>query len=161
MRRRSLALVAALTVAILQAPTAAMATAWSVYSYKITVGDNHAYADFCLRAGIVDTAQNQVQTHTYVDGTPFCGTANKNVASGSLAGYVVGYRDGSYCATSNTAYDSVAAYSFIVYGSMCSNPSGSQVFHTIGYGGVYDDGTECGCGGAYFWYSSTSPNQNY
>lgn len=154
------ALVGVVPILILLAPTPAFATAWGAWVYEISVHTQaYGWTDYCDRAGIVDTASNRIDMQTRAN-TAGCSGAAKNVPSGYLGGKVAGYRNGAYCGTSSAAYSSTVTWGFLVYANMCSNPSGSQTFSTIGYGAIYNDGSAGGSVG-YIWNNESSPNQNY
>jgi len=114
-------------------------------------------ADYCFRAGIVDTASNRVDMQTHASG---CSGTARNVKSGYLGGKVTGYRDGAYCEVTNALYSNTATWGWQVSSNVCSNPSGTQEFYTVGYGAIYSDGSRGGTVG-YVWSWRTSPSQNY
>ena len=137
----------------------ANASAYAPYSYKLSVPAIGGWGDFCLRGSIQTGASNHVDTMVHANGG-WCSGSTRNVPSGYLAGKVAGYRSGSYCGTSGVSYSNVTTWGWGVWATMCSNPSGSQEFHTVGYGAIYNDGSKGGAVG-YNWFSSTSPSQNY
>jgi len=154
------ALFAFLPALILLVPTPAFATAWSPWKYELSVPSGSGpWADYCVRAGIVDTAINRVDMQTHTN-TASCSGGSQNVPSGYFAGQVSGYRDGSFCGQSAVAYSTSATWGINFSATMCSNPSGSQSFSTIGFGGIYDNGNKGGTVG-YHWFSRTSPSQAY
>ena len=142
---------------ILAYPSLVAATAYGSLTYQ-THWHPPGYADtaLCVQPGIVDTARNYSQsvTKNYV-GSGSCSGSNRALPSGWIRTQVAGFRSGALCGYSGWYYSNVQTSSWQIWIQMCSNPSGTQVFHTRGYGGGwYGDGYVGGAG-------VTSPSQNY
>jgi hypothetical protein len=160
MRVLGRALFALIPIAILVVPSPAFATAWGAWKYEITVPSGFGtWTDYCLRAGIVDTAQNYVDMQSRTSAAT-CTSATQNMPGGYMGGYVSGYKNGTLCGSSGTLYTPGTTWGFSVNATMCSNPSGTQTFSTTGTGYVYNDGSQGGTPG-YLHFSRTSPNQSY
>lgn len=159
MRTLKALFIAIFAVGVLVIPQAAWATAWGAWFYDITTARHGHYLDECSRAGIVDTASNQVYLQTRPD-PEGCSGATANVPAGYFAGYLGGYRNGSFCGNSSTAYSTISTWGAIFKINMCANPSGGQTFYTVGHAGMYDDGS-MGASPGYIWSNHTSPKQNY
>jgi len=106
----------------------------------------------CDQSGILDTARNYNQALSKT--TSSCSTS-RLLAAGYLGSEVAGYRDGSFCGFSGVSYSTTTTAGWQLWATMCSNPSGTQEFWTVGY--AY------GWNGSEYLLSSgtTSPKQNY
>ncbi len=158
MKRLVRLVVVSIAAFLITAPVPAFASAWGAWAYELTVPSGYGtWADYCVRAGMINTASNRVDMQTHTNG---CSSSSRTVKSGYLGGKVAGYRDGAYCGITNALYSNTATWGFAVASNVCSNPSGTQAFHTLGYGAIYNDGSQ---GGAteYTWFTRTSPSQNY
>jgi hypothetical protein len=96
--------------------------------------------DYCARAGVVDTARNSSQVLAYANGGgahDCAGTVNQ-VPAGWLATKAVGFRDGQYCAGSSYYYNTSPASNWMLWITLCSNPSGTQLFKTAAYSRAYN-----------------------
>ena len=141
---------------LLAQPAAILASAYSAMNYGgqwfIPGGGQ---ASKCGQSGIVDVARNYMQTvsRNYISGS--CSGASHSVPSGYLGTSLYGYKDGSGCGYSGIYYSTVATSAWQLWITMCSNPSGTQTFYTLGYGWFYNTGGYDLIGGFQ------SPSQNY
>jgi hypothetical protein len=137
----------------------ASATATSGYIYKLTTGPyGGSYVDNCLKADIVDVADNRAWIRSAFSPN-HCGAPVYWMPSGYLGIRAWGYRDGFVCTSTGFYYNSSSQYEFGVGAVLCGNPAGSQVFHTSADAQVW---TLIGGSWQYTFVGSvSSPNQNY
>lgn len=148
-----------LSVALLLAqPSSVWATAYSALNYTTLVNPpGYTATAVCDQEGIVDTATNYAQAVTKVyQGTGNCTGANQSLPSGWIGTYVSGYRDGAYCGSNGWSYSTVATSAWQVWVALCTNPAGTQTFHTVGAGKAWDSS-----GQYYGGVFHNSPSQNY
>jgi hypothetical protein len=101
--------------------------------------------ELCGQSGIVNPVQNYNQALTKVWDGGSCG-ASRVVCAGCLGSKVRGYRDGAYCGTTTIYWSNVATAGWQLWSTLCSNPSGTQFFHTIGTSCVIQAGGGVVCG---------------
>jgi len=153
MRRRG---IVALVVAayVLALPAGVSATRYSNVTWFLNwIPSGFPATELCGQSGIVDTARNYNQALSKVWNYGACG-ASRVLPATFLGSAVYGYRDGNYCGNSGYYYSTVATAGWQLWATMCSNPAGSQSFHTVG--------TSLGkAGSGYLAGSVTSPAQSY
>jgi hypothetical protein len=119
---------------------------WDIPGYGTT--------DVCKLAGIENIARNTGVATAHVPSAGGCGTP-KDLGAGYLGVKISGYRDGSLCGTTTWSYSSSTTDYWQIWSTLCSNPAGSQAFHTVATVRVF-------VGGSYVTSTTvTSPNQNY
>jgi hypothetical protein len=157
--KRKIAFVLVFAVAYLASASAVLANAYTPRTYVgrwTTPG--HGQTDFCVLSGIETTAQNTGVSTAYVPSVNGCNGTPKAIPSGYLGVTVSGYRDGAFCGSSGYVYSNVSTDYWQIWSTQCSNPAGSQEFHTRMQGRIWTDLS----GGAYVASSPlTSPSQNY
>lgn len=151
----------ALAALILAIPALVAADAYSAVTYRGSVDvSGYGITRVCLEAGVgLYTPNNSVwnmgMTYAYDSSGAYC-DGPRTLPSGWIGVTVDAYKSGAFCGTSYYYYSSSAtsAYGHYFYG-LCSNPSGSQEFHTTAWGKVYT-------GDHYYQPNGiTSPSQNY
>ncbi len=145
-----------LVVVMYLQPVTAFASVYSAYFYAAKLwppGYSPPAASACIQSGMVDTAQDysQAQERGWVDQS--CRGSPHYVPSGYLGTRVSGYRDGAYCGTSQYYYNTQTAFGWQLWISLCSNPSGTQSFYSIGWGTFWD--------GYGYWRSFPSWTSGY
>jgi hypothetical protein len=138
--------------ALLAMPPTVMADAFSAQVYRMNhTPTGEINTDYCSRAGIVDTARNSSQVLAYAGGGAHdcLGTVNQ-VPAGWIATKATGYRDGAQCATSSYYYNTSAASNWMLWITLCSNPSGPQEFKTSSWIKAYD-------GAGFYWEACCWP----
>lgn len=95
--------------------------------------------DYCARSGVVATARNYGQVNAYANGggANNCAGAVNVLPAGWIGVRVEGYRDGAFCGTSMWSYTSSATDNWQLYATLCTNPAGSQNFHSRSFINVY------------------------
>jgi hypothetical protein len=149
-KRGAAALAVACLATVLLATAALAATSGRVYRSS----PDSVYSA-CSRADIVATADNKAYTSSFTTLGACAGTYS--AAAGWLGARAFGFRDGNYCGSTSWHYNSGSTWEFGVGAKLCSNPAGSQSFHTTAdsrawkpYSLSYAD---------HAWV--TSPSQNY
>lgn len=157
-RRYGLRLVALVGVLSLAFFAPAFGSADSGYVYRGSIGPFYPgfYVDSCIQASITDTAYNQASTFAWISPSS-CFSQVAELDAGWMGINAKGYRDGAYCGQTGTQYTAAKSWTWSASATLCSNPAGSQAFHTAGFGKIwiYQDG-------AYYDQAGvSSPNQNY
>lgn len=101
--------------------------------------NGYGYIRSCLEAVITTTstyATNEGANYSRDNSGGVCDGA-ETLPAGWLGVTLDGYRDGSFCGTTNYYYSDSATAGFGVTTSLCSNPSGTQEFHTTVFGRIY------------------------
>jgi hypothetical protein len=154
MRRTVAALLACFV--ILAQPASVAATAYSALTYSFTwTPAGYPQTSLCQQAGEVDVNRNNGTAQSRSYNTSCAGSA-RTLPSGWLGINLDGYRDGAFCGSSGYYYSSSATWSWTLWVTLCSNPSGTQSFTTKARGVGYD-----GSSGYWSGATTTSPAQNY
>jgi len=157
-RRRVIAAITGAWILLAQ-PALVLADAYSAQTYEFWLdpAGSEPVTDYCARSGIVDVARNYGQVLAYDNGGgahDCVGTVN-SMPTGWIGVAVEGYRDGVYCATSQSYFNSSPASNWQLWATMCTNPSGIQNFQTVSLIFAYDGSSyRTGVG-------PTSPAQGY
>ncbi len=147
-------------IAILMLQSTVLAgSATSTNLYRATVNvSGYGYHRVCLEATITTNGTNIItnggSTRVY-DNLPGNCEGSRNLPIGWIGVTLDGYRDGSFCGTSGYEFTSSATWQKTYFQNTCSDPAGSQAFHTNVFGRVNN-----GNGGVHNIPGVSSPGQN-
>lgn len=145
---------------VASAPSIAMAgTSYSALTWRAKVNVS-GYGDTvtCLKARITTDGSNPVsfggEIRVYDSIGNDC-SGSRTLPAGWLGVTLDGYKSGAFCGTTNYYYSPSATWIYEIGAlNLCSNPSGTQTFHTNVFGRVYQGS---------FYYNIpgiSSPGQN-
>lgn len=121
-------------------PILVLADVFSARTFEINITPiGEPNTDYCARSGVVATARNYGQVNAYTNGggAHDCEGSVNSLPAGWIGVRVEGYRDGGLCGSSAWFYSSVATDNWQLYATMCTNPAGSQNFHSRSFINVY------------------------
>jgi hypothetical protein len=155
MLKRSLTLV--MIAMLWLQPASVAATAYSLLTYTTQMTPpGHSKISVCVQSGIVDVARNYTQGVSKNFVLNSCSGASHTLPSGWIDVALSGYRSGAWCGDTIDYYSTVNTSAWQVWVYICSNPSGTQSFHTGGWTWIWNGSGYTGCG-----CQVLSPNQNY
>jgi len=137
-RGRSLpALLSLILVAFVFLASAAYAAASSGNTYKATAFSpgSSSYTRICIEAEVDTVPGNYSTTRAYYN---YPCSSSRTMSTGYLGTKAWGYRDGSYCGSSGYYYNSSSATGYGIGMVLCSDPAGTQAFHTTALGRIWE-----------------------
>lgn len=147
-RRKRLAhliVIPILVGALLGGVAGAATSGWVNYGNQL-MGDGVARRH-CAKADVINNGGNpDFKGWARTTTGSGCTSSLASVPAGYLGAAFDAYRNGSLCGSAGPVFQGSANSTFGVGGTVCSNPSGNQNFHTVGRGYFW--------GGSYYSYNN-------